>query len=295
MKTPVSLVLALCFTGCSFWEDLPVEEEKPPVVVPVVRSGGMVLVKAKDSSFEMGSNENQSGFTQPVHRVTFTHDFWMDTTEVTQGKFDQVMKTAYSGYAVDSWDGQYGKGVLYPVYGRNWYDAALFCNALSRQAGLDTVYRFDSITGPPGNGCRLAIKVIDTAPGYRLPTEAEWEYACRAGTKGEFYWGSGDNREYAWYAENSSASARPVANKKPNRFALHDMSGNVAEWCNDWYAVYGAGSAVNPTGPSAGNYRILRGGDWEKEAYAVSSSMRAALAPFERNSTTGFRTVRRKE
>jgi formylglycine-generating enzyme required for sulfatase activity len=295
VSAATALAMAACFAGCSFWEDLPVEDEEPEVAIPVVRSGGMVLVRAKDSAFSMGSIENKSGsITQPVHQVTFSHDFYMDTAEVTQGAFDRVMAGAYSGYVTDAWDQQYGKGERYPAFGRNWYDAVLFCNALSRQAGLDTVYRFDSIVGSPGNGSWFLLTAIDSGPGYRLPTEAEWEYACRAGTTGEFSWGSGDGREYAWYSVNSEGGIHQVAEKKPNGYALYDMSGNVAEWCNDWYATYSAGKATDPTGPSIENYRTLRGGYWISEEYEVSSSARAALAPLDRNNGTGFRTVRRK-
>jgi formylglycine-generating enzyme required for sulfatase activity len=287
-----AMLIIVC--GCSFWEDLPVEE--PVVVAPRQHSGGMVLINAADSSFEMGSNINgESGSTWPVHKVTFTYDFWMDTTEVTQEKFDAVMEAAYPEYLSGSWDEQYGKGARYPVNGRNWYDAALYCNALSNREGLDMLYEYDSILGIPGDSCRLIDLSIDaTGEGYRLPTEAEWEYSCRAGTTGEFYWGNGDARTYAWYSVNGNGTSNPVAQKKPNAFGLYDMSGNVWEWCNDWKTGYSSDSATDPTGAPTGEYRVLRGGSCNEVADAISSSTRYFLYPPTGAGLIGFRVVKRK-
>jgi sulfatase modifying factor 1 len=292
------LVAAIFLAGCSFWEDLPAEEEQETdTTVTLEHSGGMVLVKAKDSSFEMGSNENDQGsVTQPVHKVSFTYDFWMDTTEVTQGNYDSIMTAFCPGYLDSVWDVVAGAGSTYPAFNRNWYDAALYCNARSKRETLDTVYYFDSIAGTPGSGCSLKISAINMSrSGYRLPTEAEWEYACRAGTSDEFYWGQADSREYAWYTMNSSSRTNPVAKRKPNRYGLYDMSGNVAEWCNDWYAAYDDQDAVDPTGPSSGNYRIQRGGCWANEVELISSSTRVIGQSIERNSGVGFRVVKIKK
>jgi formylglycine-generating enzyme len=292
------LIAALSMAGCSFWEDLPVEkEQETDTTVTLIHQGGMVLVKAKDSSFRMGSNENDRGsVTQPVHKVSFTNDFWMDTTEVPQGNYDSVMTAFCPGYLDSVWDAVAGAGSTYPAFNRNWHDAALYCNARSKRDTLDTVYIFDSIAGTPGSGCGLKINAINMSrSGYRLPTEAEWEYACRAGTSDEFYWGKADSREYAWCSINSSSRTNPVAKRKPNRYGLYDMSGNVAEWCNDWYAAYSDQDSVDPTGPTSGNYRIQRGGCWANEVETISSSTRVIGSSQERNTGVGFRVVKRKK
>jgi sulfatase modifying factor 1 len=294
------LVAAIFLAGCSFWEDLPAEEEQETdTTVTLEHSGGMVLVKAKDSSFEMGSISNQPSdlSTNPIHTVKFTYDFWMDTTEVTHGKFDSVMKIAYPDYITGSWNMQYGKGDHYPVHGRNWYDAVLYCNGLSTIERLDTIYKYSSIADTLGNGCELAINAIAMqANGYRLPTEAEWEYACRAGTKDEFYWGNSTPGDYAWYITNTAetGTAQSVAQKNPNAFGIYDMSGNALEWCNDWNTLYSDSLAIDPIGGSYGTKRILRGGSWENDANSISSSSRYVLYPFTRAASTGFRVVKRK-
>lgn len=301
---PVAILVSILgavisMAGCSFWEELPAKEgEDTDTTTTLEHSGGMVLVKAKDSSFEMGSDLVNNA--QPVHTVRFTYDFWIDTTEVTQGRYDTVMKNRYPGFTMNDWDEQYGKGSRYPVHSRSWYDAVLYCNALSKQAGLDTIYWFDTLSGEIGNGCELRVTSIDTQGlGYRLPTEAEWEYACRAGTTTEYYWGTANAEDYAWFGKNES---HPVAQRQPNQFGLYDMSGNVAEWCIDWYnAMYPDSAVTNPVILSAGyvlSKRIKRGGSWNKDKAGISSAAREAAYPLPpeqvQYTDTGFRTVRKK-
>jgi sulfatase modifying factor 1 len=257
----------------------------------------MVLVKAKDSSFEMGSDLVENA--QPVHTVRFTYDFWMDTTEVTQRRFDSVMNAAYPGYVSDAWDATYGKGDRHPVYYRTWYDAALYCNALSIAEQLACVYAYDSIAGTPGNRCILISTAITlNANGYRLPTEAEWEYACRGGDTTDYYWGSGSAGEYAWYSFNSGDTAHPVAQKKPNAFGLYDLCGNVMEWCIDWYDNYSDTSVIDPVTLSlTSQKRVVRGGGWNSDIAVIKSSYRYLQYPSLSESTIvsfGFRTVRKK-
>jgi formylglycine-generating enzyme required for sulfatase activity len=173
----------------------------------------------------------------PIHRVTISA-FYIDTTEVTQNEYLLLMKTNPSRFVQGT----------HPVENVTWYDAVLFCNARSIRDHKDTVYKYNSILGrnPNGGVTGLEDLSIDMKKnGYRLPTEAEYEYACRAGSTADYYWGMNfpptthadtleiDNNA-VWYF-NSPNCTQPVASKKPNIWGLYDMNGNVWEWCNDWY------------------------------------------------------------
>lgn len=274
---------------------------------------GMVLIDASGHSFQMGSD---SGYPdeQPVHTVNFTYDYWMSITEVTQGDFDSVMNAAFadSGYETPVWSSQRGLGARYPAYYVFWGDAALYCNAKSRRDGLDTVYSYTSIVGIPGNLCELENVTADFSKrGYRLPTEAEWEYACRAGSTTDFFWGknfdpypetaadSAQIDSYAvWYgnsyqygSEDSRYGTHQVATTKPNAFGLYDMAGNVAEWINDWYDEYSGSAATDPTGPTSGDWHFQRGGNWGNQPYWLRSANRTFMAPDYQYYFIGFRVV----
>ncbi|MDH7515454.1 MAG: formylglycine-generating enzyme family protein [Bacteroidota bacterium] len=272
----------------------------------------MVKIPAKGKSFSMGSATG-SADERPVHQVSFTYDFWMDTTEVTQGDYDAVMRAVYPGYIAPSWHAPYGVGARYPAYQVEWDDAALYCNARSKREGLDTVYRYTGITGVPGNGCKLeGVSVDFAANGYRLPTEAEWEYACRARSTTDYSWGktfgpypatSADTADFSAHAvwagnswmlssDNPAFGTHPVASLLPNAWGLYDMSGNVWEWCNDWYDAYTASAATDPRGPSSGAWRVLRGGSWGNDAAVLRSSQRTFTVPDYQYYFIGFRTVR---
>ncbi len=276
-----------------------------------IKNNSMILISSQDSSFQMGSEAGNYD-EQPVHTVNFTFDFWMDTTEVTQGNYHQVMSQAYSGYSQPSWGNPYGVGDNYPAYAIEWGDAALFCNARSKQAGLDTVYRYATISGRPGDGCSLeGLSMNFNANGYRLPTEAEWEYACRATTTSDFCWGKNfdpypateaDTTEINNYAvwagnswnfsaEDSRFGTHPVASNKPNAFGLYDMSGNVSEWINDWYYDYSSEQQIDPTGSADETFHFVRGGNWGNEATFLRSANRQFASPDYYIWFCGFRTV----
>ena len=281
--------------------------EPPDTFTP----SGMVLISAAGQSFQMGSAD---GFDDevPVHTVTFSANFWMDTTEVTQASYEAVMSDAYSTYTTPSWHDPYGVGAAYPAYYVTWGDAALYCNARSLRDGLDTVYTYSAITGTPGNMCELSDVVTNfTANGYRLPTEAEWEYACRAGSTTDFYWGE----DYDPYPESAADSAEvdahaiwrmnsweygagesgfgthQVASTTSNAYRLYDMAGNLYEWVNDWYGEYSSSAATDPTGPETGEYHGTRGGSWGNHALYLRSANRRFFIPDYTYYFVGFRVV----
>lgn len=181
-----------------------------------------------------------------------------------------------------------------PVTVVSWYGAVAYCNWLSSQQGLISCY------GPIGNRGNDP-SVWRTLNGYRLPTEAEWEYACRAEQTAEYYWGDPyppdppNIGNYAWYTTNSGSNAHNVGDKLPNNFGLYDMSGNVYEWCSDWYGSYPSGpsgNVTNPTGPGTGSDRVFRGGSWFDIALYCRSAYRFYSDPKDHLGHAGFRIVK---
>jgi formylglycine-generating enzyme required for sulfatase activity len=287
----------------------------------LVHDKGMVKIMAKDYDFEMGQpdpgfgEDSLSKYEQPVHTVGFTYDFWMDTTEVTQMEYDSIMKSAYADYLTSmNWDIKYGKGDRYPTYYIYWDNAALYCNARSKKEGLDTVYSYTEINAPTGELCELFNVSSDLSKnGYRMPTDAEWEYACRGGTATDFFWGKNYDAYPALAADTAEVNEyeiwRPVSwdlgenvagfgthqvgTLKPNAYGLYDISGNVSEHCHDYWAdAYNYGPAVDPAGPATGELHVIRGGNWGNSAVYLRSANRkfdAADYPFF---FCGFRTVR---
>jgi len=272
---------------------------------------GMVLIEAGDAQFEMGS-ETDFEDESPVHNVNFGRDFWMDESEVTQAEYDSVMTIAYADYISPDWNNPYGVGDEYPAYTLEWGDAVLYCNALSRFAVLDSVYSYTSIIGTPGNLCELEDVTSDiTKSGYRLPTEAEWEFACRGNTTTDFYWGkdhdpypatAADSTEFnnyaVWYGnsweyggDDPLYGTHQVKSGLPNAYGLYDMSGNLWEWCHDWYGAYTAGSQIDPTGPESGSWHAIRGGSWANHAEYLRATNRTFYAPCYYYYLIGFRTV----
>jgi len=254
---------------------------------------GMKLIPA--GNFLMGAEStsptagtvNSNGDT--IHQVTLSA-FYMDSTDVTQREYRSLMGVNPSYFAsATNW-------MLLPVETVTWFDAVLYCNARSRTEGKDTVYTFSYISGPPGNGCtNLYDLAIDyTKKGYRLPTESEWEYACKGGTTTTYWWGADTNGmgARAWTYYNSNNSTQPVATKLANAYGLYDMAGNVWQWCNDWYGSYGAGAATNPAGVSSGADRVVRGGSWYYDETGLRSADRGYFNPVYHNGSLGFRVVR---
>jgi formylglycine-generating enzyme required for sulfatase activity len=241
------LETAMVMTACN--SDNPVSSDASTVNRPGMRAitGG---------TFQMGS-ENGRPDEKPVHKVTVS-SFFMDTTEVTQADYQTLMKRNPSYY----------QGEQQPVEMVTWFDAVLYCNARSKRDKLDTVYKFDTVTFMEETGCTDLQNLTNdfSKNGYRLPTEAEWEYACRAGTTTNYYWGNQEDsatmNKYMWTYFNGDNTTHPVAQKLPNPWGLYDMGGNVWQLCHDFYDAYNAADQTDPTGPATGNWHVGRGGTW---------------------------------
>ena len=219
----------------------------------------MEFVRIPAGSFVMGSPEDEEGRRDregPQREVRISQDFWMGKYEVTQGEWEAVMGSNPSYFA--------DCGALCPVEWVSWEDVQEFIRKLNeRETGSGQV--------------------------YRLPTEAEWEYAARAGTTGARH---GALDEIAWYRDNSDSNAHPVGQKRANAWGLHDMLGNVLEWTADWYGAYASGKVTDPAGPSTGSYRVYRGGSWFDHARHIRSADRLYNSPGFRFSAFGIRLVR---
>ncbi|HNN96066.1 MAG TPA: formylglycine-generating enzyme family protein [Pseudomonadota bacterium] len=228
-------------------------------------------------TFLMGST-NYS-LEQPVHLVQITHAFGLSETEVTQAQYQAVMGENPSYFKENQDSAQR------PVEQVSWFDAVRYCNKLSERERLIPCYQIN------GNDVRW----LDVhCPGYRLPTEAEWEYAARADHPKE-YAGSDDVDAVAWYGRNTRGETHPVATRQRNSWFLHDLSGNVWEWVWDWYAdsySYAGAEKPDPLGPQQGGNRVLRGGSCVSEADYVRAAFRYRSTPSDRGRNIGFRLAK---
>jgi len=223
----------------------------------------------------------------------------MGKFEVTQAEYEELTGTNPSFF----------KGPNFPVERVSWFDAIVFCNELSERRGLTPVYTIDREEIDPNNrnatGIRWTVIWDRSANGYRLPTEAEWEFACRAGTTTAFNTGSNITASQANYDgtrpfnNNPSGEHRQTSTQvgsfPPNAFGLYDMHGNVGEWCWDWNGAYPRGAETDPAGASFGVYRVFRGGHWNSPARFLRSAFRSGNNPSASESFLGFRLARNAE
>jgi uncharacterized protein (TIGR02996 family) len=230
----------------------------PEVVVPGV---GLKLCLVPPGSFRMGSPAGArqvSEWERPAHPVTLTRGFWLGVHPVTQAQWQAVLGPLPPHCNFEGDD--------LPVHGVAWKSARHFCEKLTRKTGQR----------------------------FRLPSEAEWEYACRAGTSTAYCCGDGQELlgEHAWYADNAGDKPHPVGQKRPNAWGIHEMQGGIVEWCADWFGEYPDQPRTDPTGPADGQMRVLRGAAWYCYAAHCRSASRARNTPDDAYEGYGFRVVR---
>ena len=236
----------------------PTVSNSDNITIPVKDGISIDMVRVEAGTFTMGATPemvNSYGYEKPAHQVTLTNDYYIGKYEVTQALWQAVMNSNPSNF----------KGDNLPVEQVSWDDCQEFISKLN------------SITGKT----------------FRLPTEAEWEYAARGGkkSKGYQYSGSSNLSDVAWYADNSGSKTHTVGSKQANELGIYDMSGNVYEWCQDWFGSYSSSSQVNPTGANSGSYRVFRGGSCFNTARCCRSSFRSNSSPDYRRDYLGLRLV----
>jgi formylglycine-generating enzyme required for sulfatase activity len=278
----------------SMLKNLPTPELKFITIPMVYVPGG---------SFQMGKElgTTGSGDFSPVHPVTL-NGFYMGKYQVTQAQYEAVMGSNPSYFSSNPASGEVQGNR--PVENVSWYDAIVFCNKLSMAEGLNPAYSISGNTNPSdwgivptsSNSTWNSAVIVAGSNGYRLPTEAQWEYAAKGGngTPGNYtYAGSNNIDEVAWYIDNSNSMTHEVGKKPPNGLGLYDMSGNVWEWCWDWYGYYSNEAQTDPQGSTAGDFRVLRGGCCLYVNHNDASSVhRGIYPPSGRTSPHGFRLVR---
>ena len=304
VRLVITLVMVFVILGCST-EPVNAQASKE-----LTNSIGMKLVLIPKGTFQMGSPPSEEGSqdNERQHEVTLTEDYYLGAFEVTQSQYQKVMgnnPSNFQGDKIAERHPQTGRVVKevdsssHPVEKVSWEDAVEFCKRLSDLPEEKKASRV-----------------------YRLPTEAEWEYACRAGSKTAYSFGVSSQSlgDYAWFGNNSGSkeldsdalwakmkknpqeyadtllsagcATHPVRDKKPNAWGLYDMHGNVWEWCSDWYGDYPKGAVSDPTGPREGSLRVFRGGSWRNEAAFCRSAYRFRYFPsFRDNDGIGFRVA----
>ena len=276
-KLSIAGLLAAILSACTAGGE-PVEIE------PTERDNGYSSGGAPSSSDGMSSAVESSSSGAEIDSSLydmlewkFIDGFDILVTEVTQALYLHVM---------GSMPDQPRTGDDYPVVNVSWFDAALFCNKLSKSLGYDTAYVYSSM------GSEHFLKDIEINYGVdavRMPTEGEWEFAAHGGTTTTYYWGVEAASKYAYYGQTSGPEK--VGKFAPNDYGLYDMAGNVAEWVNDWYGTYPTTVPTNYTGPSQGSARVVRGGGWSDPIKDCAPDVREKKDPLYTSSKLGFRIV----
>lgn len=249
------------------WMIRVVVQTPPPPPGPTPDPARWASISA--GTFVMGSPETEydrSSDEGPQTQVTFSHGFWMEKFEVTEGEYSAVVGSNPASFSGDP---------NQPVEQVSWYDASNYCAMLTAQ---------ERTAGRLPSGYE-----------YRLPTEAEWEYVARAGTTNRFFFGDdhgySELPNYAWFATDSNGSTHDVGGKQPNPWGIYDTSGNVFEWCSDWYGPYSGGAVTDPSGAPTGSGRVMRGGSWRFPGGDARSAARNLNAPDFASYGIGIRVV----
>ena len=274
MRALVLVLSVVLFVGCRKPNEItngngfPNENKNGEIKnVPseIANSIGMKMVLVHAGSFTMGSTIRVIrvpglDHDDPKHEVTISKSYYLGVFEVTQDEYEKVMGENLSKF----------RGKMNPVDNVNWADAVTFCRKLSDLPEEKTAGR-----------------------EYRLPTEAEWEYACRAGSTTEYCFGDAADEleEYAWYSKDQLGRTHAVGLKKPNRWGLYDMHGNLCEWCQDFYEPYTPGAETDPQGPGRGSNRVVRNGCWRERDANCRSAYRSPGGPGVRTDIVGFRVA----
>lgn len=259
---------------------------------PWVNGMGMEMLHVAPSTFRMGPPRGERAHGPPSSQrtVTISSGFWLSRTEVSQGQWNEIMDPATPRF----------EGAELPIESIRWLDAVRFCNRLSEFEGRPPAYEIDGFD----------VRWDRSVAGYRLPTEAEWEYACRAGTTGEYASGDSLDPSHAHFdapaslarttrevrrgqRKSNAGSTTKVGSKVPNEWGFQDMHGNVWEYCWDWFgpASSGNGAASDPAGPSQGERRVVRGGSWFDEAHWCGCGNRQVPGPGSIAGSIGFRVA----
>ena len=272
---------------------------------------GLTMAVIEAGEFEMGSPGSEIGrrFDETLHPVRITTSFLLGSYEVTQAEYQRVTKTNPSGFRAGGSSGGWVIGedtTRFPVEKVTWFDAIQFCNLLSQQDDFEPYYKLVDVKRE-GDALKSARVTIMGGNGYRLPTEAEWEYACRAAMATRFHFGNTTKEGVlnckplksvgyggASYRWKDLQRTTKVGSYPPNGLGLHDMHGNVAEWCWDYYDkdYYGRAPKLDPQGPDSGTHRVLRGGFWLVGEESCRSASRFFHAPDESKDYAGFRFAR---
>jgi len=263
----LALFTTLLCVGC--WEDAREEavqvEAQDESVAPfgdkyTIPDLDLTMIWVEPGTFMMGSPETEKGRAgnETQHKVSLTHGFYLGKYELSQAQWEKVMESDPSRF----------KGTDRPVENVSWNDAVAFCKKLTEM--------------------EKKVGRVPKGMAYQLPTEAQWEYACRAGTTTKYSWGDSINSSNANYYRKIGETT-PAGKYSANPWGFHDMHGNVWEWCADWWGVYTSGSVTDPEGPASGSNRIGRGGSWNCDGSVLRSALRNVNFPFHRNFALGFR------
>jgi formylglycine-generating enzyme required for sulfatase activity len=267
-------------------------QQKIEKLTTITAHNGTKLRRIPAGRFYMGSHDSDEFLRSnehPQHRVLITKNLFVGVYPVMQKDFLEIMEYNPSSAADKE---------LCPVDSVTWFSAIEFCNKMSEAESLQPFYELSKVKRRPNGGIEAAEVTQLNGDGFRLLTEAEWEYVCRAGSITPWCYGDQvmDVNEHAWFFDNSTSETHPVGEKKPNAWGIFDMHGNIMEWCCDWYGEFYYQTCQdeieNPQGPNDGISKVLRGGAWQFGAEATRSAYRNSSAPDTVSSVIGFRICR---